>query len=328
MPANLPPHYYAAEQQYREAKTPEEKIEALEEMIAIMPKHKGTDKLKADLRRRIARHRDESQQKKGASKFKTAYSIQKEGAAQVAIIGFPNTGKSSLVSLITNAAPEVADYPHTTHKPMPGMAVYENIQFQLIDTPPVTKDFTEPLFADLIRRTDVVMIFLDLEADPLQQLEDTLEFLASFRIFAEGLPVPENILKKPAIKTTLLVANKMDSTEREEDFNVFCELSPVQLPRLGISAKTGKNIPALLSRLYDLSKIIRVYTKSPGKEADPTKPFVLPAATTLGELAAKVHKDFAERMKYAKVWGTAVHDGQMVQRDYVLQDGDIVEIHI
>ncbi len=327
MPANLPPMYFEAEKRFRGGKTPEEKIEALEEMLAIMPKHKGTDKLKADLRRKIAKLKDESQQKKGGVRQLSAYSIDKEGAAQIIIIGPPNTGKSSVVSALTNAHPEVADFPHSTWKPTPGMAPYENIQFQLIDTPPISREYTDPWMVDLLRRADMLIILLDLHADPLKQLEDTVCILKEWRIFPEGSPIPDNLNKPPFIKKILAAVNKMDTKKNEEDYEVFLELSDPRFPRLGISAALGKNLQALIGKVYELSGIIRVYTKAPGKDADLTSPFVLPKDSTLDDLASKIHKDFREKLKYAKVWGKGVYRGQMVQRDYVLQDGDIAELH-
>ena len=328
MPANLPPQYFEAEQRFREAKTPEDKVEALEEMLAIMPKHKGTDKLKAMLRERISKFRDQAQKKKGAARQKTAYDIEKEGAGQIVVIGPPNTGKSSLVKLMTNASPEVADFPHTTHKPTPGMAQYGNIQFQLIDTPPLTKDYTEPEFMDLIRRTDIVVILLDLSADPMQQLEDTLAILHSFRIYSEACPVPEDLKKPPKIKKMFVVVNKMDKPEDKETMEIFMELSGIKLPCLGISTRSFQNIMVFLDKLYALSGIIRVYTKPPGKEADKYSPFVIPVGSTLGDLGGKIHNDFVHKLKYAKAWGKSVRDGQMVQRDYVLKDGDVVEFSV
>jgi ribosome-interacting GTPase 1 len=328
MPANLPPMYFEAEKRYREARTASDKIEALEEMLAIMPKHKGTDKLKADLRRRIAKLKDESQQKKGGARQATAYSIDREGAAQVGVIGPPNAGKSALVGKLTNASPEVAEFPHTTWKPAPGMAAYENIQFQLIDTPPITKEYTDPWMVDLLRRVDILVVLLDLHSDPLQQLEDTLSVLGEWRIFPEGMPIPEDLHKPPFIKKALVAVNKMDRKEDEEDYRVFLELSELKIPSLGVSVNAGKNLTALIEKIYELSRIIRVYTKAPGKEADLTAPFVLPENSTLEELAIKIHKDFREKLKYARVWGKAVYDGQMVQRDYILRDGDIAELHM
>jgi ribosome-interacting GTPase 1 len=328
MPANLPPVYLEAERRYREAKTPEAKLEALEEMLAVIPKHKGTDKLRADLRRRVSKFKDQAQKKKGGARQKTAYSIEKEGAAQVAAIGFPNTGKSSLVSILTNASPDVADFPHSTHKPTPGMAAYENIQFQLVDTPPVTKDYLDPAMADFIRRTDILVIMVDLEADPLQQFEDTMEVLESIRVFPEGSLVPDTLKKVPFIKRVLVAANKMDHSEDEETFEIFMELCGTTLPCVGISTRTGKNMPVFLEKLFELSEVIRVYTKVPGKEPDLDQPFVVPKNSTLEDLAGKIHKDFVSKLKHAKIWGAAVRDGQMVQKDYVMQDGDIVEMHV
>jgi len=328
MPANLPPQYFEAEQRFREAKTPEDKVEALEEMLAIMPKHKGTDKLKAMLRERISKFRDQVQKKKGAGRQKTAYDIEKEGAGQIVIIGPPNTGKSSLVKLITNAVPEVAAFPHTTHKPTPGMAQYGNIQFQLIDTPPLTKDYTEPAFIDLIRRSDIIVILLDLAADPIQQFEDTLVILRSFRIYSAACSIPDDLKKPPWIKKILVVVNKMDKPEDKETLEIFLELSGIKLPCLGVSTRTCQNVLVFLDKLYELSGIIRVYTKPPGKEADKKSPFVIPAGSTLEDLGGKIHNDFVNKLKYAKAWGKSVRDGQMVQRDYVLQDGDIVEFSV
>ncbi|MCD6570470.1 MAG: TGS domain-containing protein [Deltaproteobacteria bacterium] len=328
MPANLSPQYLEAEKRYREARTPEAKIEALEEMLAIIPRHKGTDKLQADLKRRLSKHRDQSQKKKGGAKQKPVFSIDKEGAAQIAVIGPPNTGKSSLIAKLTHASPEIADFPHTTHMPTPGMAPYEDIQFQLVDTPPITKDYIDPLMADLIRRADIVVILLDLAADTLQQFEDTLSILETFRIFPEGFPVPKDLRKPHFIKKILVAINKMDEPKDEEDFKIFLELTEMKLPCLGISIHTGKNLLEFLEKLYDLSHIIRVYSKTPGKEPDMNEPFVIPKESTLDDLATKIHKDFVKKLKYARIWGKSVHDGQMVHREYVMQDGDIVEIHI
>jgi ribosome-interacting GTPase 1 len=328
MPANLPPMYFEAEKHYREAKTPEEKIRALEEMLAIMPKHKGTDKLKADLRRKIAKHKEESQQKKGGARSLTAYAIAREGAGQIVVIGPPNTGKSSLVARLTNATPEVADFPHTTWKPTPGMVPYENIQFQLIDTPPISNEYTDPLMVDLLRRSDILAVMLDLKADILQQLEDTLAILGEWRIFPEGTTAAENLRKPPFYKKTLFLINKVDEEGDRGDYEAFLELTEMALPSMAVSVAKGRNLTAFVERIYEMLNIIRVYTRAPGKDPDRASPFVLPKESKLEDLAEKVHKDFREKLKYARVWGKAVYDGQMVQKDYVLQEGDVAELHI
>jgi ribosome-interacting GTPase 1 len=328
MPANLPPQYFEVEKRYRGARTPEEKVEHLEEMLTIMPKHKGTDKLRADLRRKISRFKIQSRQKKGTSRRESAYSIDREGAAQIAVVGPPNAGKSSLVAALTNATPEIADFPHSTWKPTPGMAPFENVQFQLIDTPPITKEYLDPWMGDLIRRADILIILLDLHGDPLQELEDTLAVLEGLRVFAEGLPPPPELKKVPFFKKILVAVNKMDGPEDEEDYGVFLELAEVKLPVLGISTRRKHHLTTLIEKIYEMSGIIRVYTRAPGKEPKRDAPFVVPRESTLEELAARIHKDFAEKLKFARIWGEKVFDGQMVQRDYVLQEGDVVEIHI
>jgi uncharacterized protein len=328
MPANLPPLYFEAEKRFRDAKTSESKIEAAEEMLTIMPKHKGTDKLRADLRRRIAKLKEQAQQKKGGARRELAYMIEREGAVQIMVIGPPNTGKSALVATLTNAAPEVAEFPHTTWKPTPGMAPFENIQFQLVDTPPITRDYLDPWMTDLLRRADILLILLDLHDDPLQQAEETLTVLRELRIFPVGAPVPADLRKPPFIKKILIVMNKVDHDSHLEDYHAFLELAELTLPCIGVSVRNGSNLGALLQRLYDLAEVIRVYTKVPGKEPNRAVPFVLPKRTTLEELAGKIHKDFVNKLKFAKIWGTTVFDGQLVQRDYVLQDGDVVEIHL
>jgi ribosome-interacting GTPase 1 len=253
--------------------------------------------------------------------------IDKEGVAQVAVIGPPNVGKSSLVSALTNASPEITDFPHTTYTPTPGMAVYENIQFQLVDTPPIAKGYVDSWMVDLIRRADIVLILLDLHTNTLQGYEDTTLALEEMRVFAEGFPIPEDLNKRPFLKKICVVVNKVDAPGDVEDYEVFLELAQVELPGKGISVQTGFNLDELLEMIYELSGIIRVYTKAPGKTPDFKSPFALAKGSTLGDLACRIHGDFLEQLKYARMWGRSVHDGQMVQRDYVLQDGDIAEIH-
>jgi ribosome-interacting GTPase 1 len=192
----------------------------------------------------------------------------------------------------------------------------------------LSREYTDPWFADLLRRVDMIMILIDLRDDPLQQLEDTLSMLREWRIFPRGEEIPDDLKKPPFIKRTLVVVNKMDEEEDQEDYEVFLELSEIKLPCIGISVHRKRNLSVLVERIYDLFEIIRVFTRAPGKPHDPSAPFVLPRDCRLEELAEKVHKDFKEKLKYARVWGKTVYEGQMVQRDYTLQDGDVVEMHL
>jgi ribosome-interacting GTPase 1 len=328
MPANLPPEYFEAEKRYRAAKTLAEKIVCLEELLTIVPKHKGTDKLRADLRRRISKLKTASQAKKSLGRRESVFHINKEGAGQVVVVGPANVGKSALVSTLTNATPEVADFPFTTWKPTPGMMPMENIQIQLVDTPPLNKDYVEPEFMDLIRRSDLVLLTVDLLTDPLQQLEDSVALLEEHRIvphrFKERYSDPHDLTFIPF----LVLANRNDDADTNENFEIFCELLGEDWPLVSASVKTGRNLKLLKKTLVEKLNIIRVYSKSPGKKPDLNAPFVLKKGSTMADFAGKIHRDFVEKMKSARVWGVSVYDGQMVQRDYLLQDGDVIELQI
>jgi ribosome-interacting GTPase 1 len=328
MPANLPPEYLEAEKRYRAAKNPTEKLACLEDMLTLLPKHKGTDKLRADLRRRVSKVKVASQAKKGASKRESAFQIDKEGAGQVVVVGPANVGKSALVARLTNANPEVADFPLTTWKPTPGMMPVENIQVQLVDTPPLNRDYVEPELLDLIRRSDLILLVVDLQTDPVQQLEETVHLLEENRIVPSHQRdkyEEERLLK---FIPFLVLANKNDDESTDENLEIFRELTDNDWPMISVSTITGRNLEMLKNTLVDKLQIIRVYSKAPGKEPDLTAPFVLKRGSTVEDFAGKVHKDFVDKLKIAKVWGDVVFDGQMVQRDYILRDGDVVELHI
>jgi hypothetical protein len=328
MPANLPPEYLEAEKRYRAAKNPAEKLACLEDMLTLLPKHKGTDKLRADLRRRVSKVKAASQTKRGAGKRESAFQIDKEGAGQVVVVGPANVGKSSLVARLTNANPEVANFPLTTWKPTPGMMPVENIQIQLVDTPPLNREYVEPELMDLIRRSDLILLVVDLQTDPVEQLEETVDLLEENRIVPSHLRdqcTEQRLLK---FIPFLVLANKNDDANTDENLEIFQELTDNDWPMISVSTITGRNLELLKDTLVDKLQIIRVYSKAPGKEPDLTSPFVLKRGSTVEDFAGKVHKDFVDKLKIAKVWGGSVFDGQMVQRDYILQDGDVVELHI
>ena len=328
MPTNLPPEYFDAEKRYRTAGTPAEKLACIEEMLTIIPKHKGTDKLRADLRKRISKLKSAAQAKKSLARHESAYHIDKEGAGQVVIVGATSVGKSALVATLTNAAPEVADFPHTTWKPTPGMMPMENIQIQLIDTPPLSKEYIDPEMMDLIRRCDLVLLMVDLQTDPLQQLEDTVALLREHRIVPLRLKDRYKDQRGISLIPFLVMANKNDDTATDENLVIFRELLSDSWPMVAASVSTGRNLDLLKRTIVERLNIIRVYSKSHGKKPDRSSPFVLKKGSTIADFAGKVHQDFAQKLKTAKVWGTSVFDGQMVQRDYVLQEGDIVELQI
>jgi len=304
MPANLTPAYFEAERRFRAAKSPLEKLAALEEMLAVMPKHKGTDHLRAELRTRIAKL-NQSFDKKTATQ-RASMVIEKVGAAQVAVTGLTNAGKSQLVSSITNAAPAVGAYPFTTHSATPGMMPFENIQVQLIDTPPLAPQSIEWWLPHMLRRADALLIVVDLSDDPLTRMEDTITQLGKMRVgLAAREPAEdETILSQ---KKALVAGNKMDLDDGENYRALQNKYG--ELPVVAISATTGSGLEELKRTIYQTLDIIRVYTKAPGQKPDFTDPIILDRGSTLEDAASSVHKDFTARMKYARIWGSGKHDG-------------------
>jgi uncharacterized protein len=330
MPTNLPPEYYKIEERYRAADSPADKIILLEEMLSVIPKHKGTDKLRADLRRRLSKLKDAAASRKGTTRQVSPFQIDREGAGQIVVLGAPNVGKSSLVEVLTNAEPDIAEYPFTTRFPLPGMMPIDNIQVQLIDTPPLTPDYAEPQFMALIRRADLILLVIDLQAFPLEQLEDSLALLEEHRIVPlHRVAEPGDDERALTAIPLLVVVNKTDDTGFDEDFEVLCELlNQPDCPLLPVSATTGRNLDLLKRRVFETLEIVRVYSKPPGKDANLNEPFVMRRGGTVEDFAGKVHQDFVRQLKSARVWGAGVHDGQMVGRDHVLHDGDVVELRI
>jgi hypothetical protein len=294
-------------------------------MISIVPKHKGTDHLRADLRRQLAKLKTDNESHKKHGSHASAFHIEKEGAGQVVLIGPTNTGKSALVAALTNADPEVSPAPHTTWKPTPGMMKVENIQVQLVDTPSLDPEYTNPGVFDLVRRADLVLVVLDLQADPFTQFETSLAILADHRIsLHKPRHVPESIERINLLPAILLV-NKCDYAGSDDDFDALCELFEGDCPLIPVAATSGRYLDHLRQCILEDLDIIRVYAKPPGSDPDLDTPFVLKRGSTVTDLARKIHRDFYEHMKSVRIWGSASFDGQLVQRDYPLQDGDIVE---
>jgi ribosome-interacting GTPase 1 len=326
MPANLPPEYFDAEKRYRAATSTADKIERLEELISTIPKHKGTDKLRAGFRRRLSKLRASTDARKRPSRRESAFRVDREGAGQVVVAGPTNVGKSALVAALTNATPEVSSSPFTTWEPTPGMMPVENIQIQLIDTPPLSSEYVEPQLMDLIRRADLILLVVDLQTDPLQQLEDAIGLLDEHHIIPRRLRDDDTDQRGVTLVRLLVLVNKNDDEESDEDLEIFRLLLEDEWPLLAVSADTGRNLEHLKEEVFRRLEIIRVHSKPPGKKPDLSAPFVLPKGSTVEDFAGKVHQDFLDNLKSARVWGSASYDGQMVGRDHVLADGDVVEL--
>jgi len=326
MPANLTPQYLEAERRFRQATSPDEQLEALDAMMATIPKHKGTEHMRADIRRRMAKVRtDAARSKKAAAKGPTWHHVPREGAGQIALVGAPNAGKSRLLAALTNANPVVAAYPFSTRTPLPGMVAFEDINIQLVDLPPIAPETAEPWLFSLIRQADGALLVADLADDDLLASMDAVMVLT-----AEGRVefAPGGTARGPQGPTsTLLIATKSDAPDAGVRLELLREAYGARFEILPVSPETGEGMETLTQELFRMLGVIRVYTKAPGRRADKSAPYVFRRGTTVEEVAAVVHKDFAERLKYARVWGSRTYEGQMVQREHVLDDGDVLELH-
>jgi ribosome-interacting GTPase 1 len=343
MPANLSPEYKKAEQAYRAARDDGERLDCLREMLRTIPKHKGTEHLQADIKSRIKTLTDDlSGPRKGGKRSGPVHSIRPEGAAQIALIGPPNSGKSSLHAKLTGSRAQVGPYPHSTHEPMAGMLPYADISFQLIDLPAVSADFVAPWIATALTPADAALLVVDLR-DPAspEAIGLVLELLARRKVSltaewpsngpaqvsetaeddAEGDPFRIHL-------PTLLVANKSDLAAGPEDLEALVELAAVDFPRLAVSAATGEGLDGIAAFLFEHLGIVRVYTKLPGKPPEQDRPFTVRRGATVLDVATLVHREIAGSLRYARAWGREVYDGQQVGPEHLVADGDIVELHM
>jgi len=311
MPANLPPQYFETEKKLKSAKTSEEKIVIMEELLSIIPKHKGTEKLQALYKTKIAKLRAQKQKKQATSRGGPSFHIDKAGAGQVVLVGPPNSGKSQLIQSLTNADPEVGDYPFTTHSPYPAMMPFENIQIQLIDMPPVTPDFLEAWQAELIKGADVVLVVLDLDSqDTARDCQMISEKLKEKNI--EFVPAGKRIEPGNRLfrKKALIAANKTDRPDADLNLTFLLELTGSEFKTVPVSALRGDGIEELRAIIFGALDVVRVYSKEPRKKADTGDPFIFQKGETLMDMAKTVHKDFARKLRFARIWGRAKYEGQ------------------
>ncbi|MGQ9591028.1 MAG: TGS domain-containing protein [Planctomycetota bacterium] len=342
MPANLTPQYLKAEQAFKEAKTVEDKIAALEEMLALLPKHKGTDHLQADLRRRLSKLREEAAKPKGGKKGFDPFRVEKGGAGQVLFLGPPNCGKSALVARLSGAPTGPAPFPFATQGPIPGMMPFEDAQVQIVDLPPVAAGHTPKGMLGLVKSADGLVLVADLDAETiLDDFETVLRYLEEGRVAAVDPAIPESerapdpepeadspkFLRKVRLPAVLL-ANKSDAPGALEKLELLREFSQGRFGPIAVSASTGEGLDAVPGRVFAMLDCIRIYSKEPGKPPDLAVPFVLKRGATILDLAAKIHRDFPEHLRQARVWGSARFGGQAVSKDYVLADKDVVELHV
>jgi len=327
MPANLPPEYIEAEDRYRNANSKDEKLDALQEMLSLLPNHKGTDKIEADLRKRISDLKKSSQKKKGPTRAKTPDQIEPQGAGQVVLTGLPNSGKSALLDMITNASPRVADFPFATHGPTIGMMEHEDVQIQLIDTPPISDEHVETWVYNLIRKADLVLLLVDgAEDDPVEAFDRTVELLEqeNIHLFAPTADFQQDAIGKTNRKAQIVIT-KSDELSSPEARGKIEESSGI--PTTSLSILDEDSLSRFSEFVFDGLNKIRIYTKKPGKEPDLKEPYILDRGSTVVEGVRSIHRDMVEKLDYIRIWGSGRFDGQEVAQDHLLKDGDIIEIH-
>ena len=325
MPANLTPDYHKAEKWYKSATSPDEKILALEEMLRVIPRHKGTEHMQSDLRKKLSRLK-EGPAKKGGATHADIFHVPRSGAGQVVLIGTPNSGKSTILSALTHAKVTVADFPFSTGVPVPGMMHFEDVQIQLVDMPPITAEIVAPGQVGTYRHCDLIGIVVDLSQDIDEQLEVCLGFLESRKLLAVGETPAKDDQGNLLGRKTYCIATKSDIAEP----NAFEKLKaafewPIEFVK--IAAEEFEGLEEFAARTFEMLNVIRVYAKRPHEPADMKDPFTLPIGSTVMDMAKMIHRELAAKLKTARIWGTGVHDGQNVQKTHVLNDKDVIELH-
>jgi small GTP-binding protein len=329
MAVNLTPQYHEAELEYKRAQTADERLECLKKMWQLVPKHKASEKLQAELKTKISETKEEVEsERKNPKKAGVSYKIPRQGAGQVILLGGPNAGKSRLLTRLTRATPEVAPYPFTTREPHAGMMEWEDARVQLIDTPPITPDYLEGWQTSMVRSADACILVVDLADDDGPFAADAvIERLAQVKTVLVGQPPAEN--PDPSVQhvRTLLAANKLDADGAADRLDMVREMFAERFPIHALDAESGNALETLRTAIYQFLNVIRVYTKRPGKPADMDSPFTCPVGSSVAQMAGLVHRDLAEKLKSARIWGQGAFDGQTVTRDHVLHDKDVVELH-
>jgi hypothetical protein len=247
----------------------------------------------------------------------------------VAVIGPPNSGKSSLIAALTGAQPEVGDYPYTTRAPAPYMMKFENILIQLVDTPPLAPEDIESDVVEVVKAADAALFVVDLEdQDSAEVVEKLLANLKEKRLEFIAPDQPPPAERTQFVKRAIAPANKCDAPDAPDNLLFLKEYFGNRLSFRPVSAKQGDGIEDLRRDIFLFLDIIRTYSKVPGKKPTFNDPFSLKKGTSVGDMARAVHKDFVEKFKYARLWRRDSLQGQMVNRDFILEDGDVVELHI
>lgn len=320
MPANLTPQFYKAQQRLQEAKTTEEKIAIIEEMISLAPKHKGTEHLLGQLRTKLAKLKEEG--KKGGAKARQVV-IQKLGAGTVIFAGPPNSGKSTLFKALTGRDVPISDMPFSTKDYYPGVLRFENVTIQLVDSPPIMMEFADAALNSVIRQCDALALVLDASSPTLLEDYDMcVKFFEEKRI---KIFAPKTEIASPNfLIRTMVGLTKFVETECSENVEAFKSL----LERGAHVITTNADFPFddIPGQIFKLLNIMRIYCKPQGSKVDYDKPEIVPIGSTVEDFARELQKDFAKRLRQAKLFNDEFKSGMFVPRTQTLKDGDTVEL--
>ena len=390
MPTNLPPDAKKKWAEVEATRNPRERLQRMEEFLSLVPKHKGTLKLRGQIKKQMATMRKEMEEKrrKKAGKGGPKYFVEKEGAAQIVLLGLTNVGKSNLLSAVTNAKVEVSPNPYTTREPAPGVMDYQDIQFQIVEAPALMEGAAEGRAwglqtLALARNADGLILMVDVSQDAVEQLSlilsemekaqilvskpkgrveiekkhvgaglriilvgrlvdcnfrDVEELLKSYRITdavvkisgeATVDEVEDAIFERTVYKSAVIVANKIDLANAEANLRLLTAYVDNKLPIIAVSCKTKFGLEKLGETLFKTLDIMRVYTKEPNEREFSKKPFILKKGATIYDLAKNIHSDFSENFSFAEIWSKRLlFSPQKVGPTFVLEDGDVVEIHL
>ncbi len=328
MPANLTPMYHRAEREYRRAQSVAEQLECLQKMLQLLPKHKGTDKLQADLKSRLKEARLAIQKQANAPKDGRTFRIPRQGAGRIVIVGAPNCGKSRILKQLTRSEPEVADFPFTTREPLPAMMDFNGVQVQLVDTPPVTGGQLEPWMLNLVRTADAAFVVFNGSSDdaPEEFASVVREFADRKTRFSTQTGFDTDSFAVVNVSATLIVTHAADSDSRTR-LELLREMSVIEYPTLFAELDDESSDTVLAEAAFRMLNLHRVFTKPPGQPADMTAPLTVAIGGTVEDLAFQIHEDLGNRLKHARIWREGAHDGQIVGTEYVLRDGDVIELH-
>src|SRR3989344_21449 len=316
MPVNPGYEYLLAEWEYNKAQTLQEKLRAAEKMMATVPKHKSSENLVQNIQQRITRLKTQLEKEKAQAKGKgKQIAVKKEGAAQIAIVGVTNSGKSSFLAKITNAKPIISGYEFTTGKPEVGILDYEGLKLQLVEIPAITENFMArskgPAHMGIIRNADLVILLL--RENPEKEFNLLIKELDRGSVKLNSAKFKSDVV----IFTNGIIIINGDKKFKANNFDL-----------INFNVKKENDVNKIRNLIWKNLNIIHVFTKTPGKKKE-FPPISLKKGSKVLDLAENVHKDFVKRFRFARIWGkSAIHQAQQVGLNHLLQDGDVVELHL